>query len=298
MTGSHPGPRSSDDDLDPTGVRALLANLPDPGPMPDDLMTRISQSLELEQQRRASAGASPGTQPGSTGDSTGAQLGADPTASSSNVVSLTRERERRRPGRTVLWLGGAAAVAMVATVSVNQIMDGGTADDSGVAADIPASSDSADGGAEAGGAEEDAGSDQSSAADAEQDEAAQAPQAEPTPGDDSQMPPGAGDTLGSTRIYVVAGTVELSSSGWADEVSSWLGTDMAGGESEWGATQADTCIEDSNVDTTTANAVVLSQAVWDTAPATLVVAEATSGDTAWVLSPDCQQILTGPTLLD
>ncbi|WP_353951850.1 hypothetical protein V6K52_19855 [Knoellia sp. S7-12] len=34
-----------DDDTDPTGMRALLRGLPDPGPMPDDLVDRIRASL-------------------------------------------------------------------------------------------------------------------------------------------------------------------------------------------------------------------------------------------------------------
>lgn len=34
-----------DDDTDPTGMRALLRRLPDPGPMPDDLVQRIHASL-------------------------------------------------------------------------------------------------------------------------------------------------------------------------------------------------------------------------------------------------------------
>lgn len=34
-----------DDDTDPTGMRALLRGLPDPGPMPDDLVDRIQASL-------------------------------------------------------------------------------------------------------------------------------------------------------------------------------------------------------------------------------------------------------------
>ena len=33
------------DDLDPTGVRALLAALPDPGPMPEQLAARIQAAL-------------------------------------------------------------------------------------------------------------------------------------------------------------------------------------------------------------------------------------------------------------
>jgi len=34
-----------DDDEDPTGMRALLRGLPDPGPMPDDLVQRIQSAL-------------------------------------------------------------------------------------------------------------------------------------------------------------------------------------------------------------------------------------------------------------
>jgi len=36
---------------DPTGMRALLASLPAPGPMPDDLVARISAALAAEEQR-------------------------------------------------------------------------------------------------------------------------------------------------------------------------------------------------------------------------------------------------------
>lgn len=37
------------DDIDPTGMRALLSALPDPGPMPADLVERITASLAAEQ---------------------------------------------------------------------------------------------------------------------------------------------------------------------------------------------------------------------------------------------------------
>jgi hypothetical protein len=45
-----PGPPDPDDD--PTGMRALLSSLPDPGPMPDDLVARITASLAAEHERR------------------------------------------------------------------------------------------------------------------------------------------------------------------------------------------------------------------------------------------------------
>lgn len=302
MTGSHPDPRASDDDLDPTGVRALLANLPDPGPMPDELLTRISQSLVLEQERRASAGTSTGA-PADSETSTGSAPSSAGT--DDNVVSLTAERQRRRPGRTLLWLGGAAAVAMVATVSVNQLVGTDGAGDSGVAADIPVTTDSADSGAEAGGAADAAEGQDDSAQEGAADsalpdeEGEAAPQAEPTPAPaEESETAGAGDVLTSTQVQAMAGTVELSTTGWADEVSAWLGADLARDEPMWGATQARDCVENSDLDTRQANTVLLSQALWEDEPATLVVAEATSGDTAWVLSPDCQEIISGPTLLD
>lgn len=45
-----PGPPDPDDD--PTGMRALLSSLPDPGPMPGDLVARITASLADEQGAR------------------------------------------------------------------------------------------------------------------------------------------------------------------------------------------------------------------------------------------------------
>jgi hypothetical protein len=46
-----PGSPLPDDD--PTGVRALLGSLPDPGPMPDDLVARITASIAAEREHRA-----------------------------------------------------------------------------------------------------------------------------------------------------------------------------------------------------------------------------------------------------
>lgn len=47
-------PRDEPRDDDPTGVRRLLASLPDPGPIPPDLAQRISASLAAEQAARQS----------------------------------------------------------------------------------------------------------------------------------------------------------------------------------------------------------------------------------------------------
>lgn len=53
MVSTPPVPPDPDDlDEDPTGIRALLGSLPDPGPMPDDLVARIQASLTAEQEAR------------------------------------------------------------------------------------------------------------------------------------------------------------------------------------------------------------------------------------------------------
>lgn len=77
---------------DPTGVRALLAALPAPGPMPDDLVARITASIAAEQAARAGA----------------------------TVVPL----ESRRPPR---WqrLGLAAAAAAIAVVALPALLSSG-----------------------------------------------------------------------------------------------------------------------------------------------------------------------------
>ena len=75
---------------DPTGVRALLAGLPDPGPMPTHLVDRINASIAAEQEARG------GTR----------------------VVTLA---ERRRPWRRI---GLAAAAAAVAAVAVPALVMG------------------------------------------------------------------------------------------------------------------------------------------------------------------------------
>ncbi|MCH8614094.1 hypothetical protein [Arsenicicoccus dermatophilus] len=87
-------PRSTDDD--PTGVRELLAALPDPGPMPADLVSRITASLEAEARGR--------------------QIPAAPPVELAPVIPLSgATRTRRRPGRRTipLLLGAAAAVTAV-----------------------------------------------------------------------------------------------------------------------------------------------------------------------------------------
>lgn len=83
MVSTQPTPDRPEDLDDPTGIRALLAGLPDPGPMPAHLVDRINASIVAEQEAR-------------TG---------------SPVASLD---ERRRPWRRIGLVAAAAAVAAVA----------------------------------------------------------------------------------------------------------------------------------------------------------------------------------------
>lgn len=126
-------------DPDPTGIRDLLAALPDPGPMPQDLVDRISSRLAMEQAHRDGSDAA--------GNFT------RPDA----VLDLAAERSRRRPARTVAYLGVAAAGLLLTTVAVGELggagLLGGTAGPDS-AAQVSTQSRAADG---AGSAAADAG---------------------------------------------------------------------------------------------------------------------------------------------
>lgn len=106
-TRSERDPRAFEDD--PTGIRELLASLPEPPPMPADLVQRIEARLATEQAHRDAVGAD---------DESFA-------ARSDTVVDLAAERSRRRPGRTVALLGVAAAGLLVATVAIGELVGGG-----------------------------------------------------------------------------------------------------------------------------------------------------------------------------
>lgn len=97
----HPQP----EDVDPTGVRDLLASLPEPGPMPEDLVRRIEARLAVERASRSHA-----THP----------LGRRADA----AVDLAAERSRRRPVRTLALLGAVAAGLVVTTLAVPQLLPG------------------------------------------------------------------------------------------------------------------------------------------------------------------------------
>ncbi|MFX0539002.1 hypothetical protein ACQBAT_15785 [Ornithinimicrobium sp. Y1847] len=107
---SSPHPEDEDHEVDHTGIRELLRSLPDPGPMPDDLVARIEARLAVEQAHRAhnSAPATP----------------AHRMVAGDRVVDLAAERGRRRPARTMTILGAAAGGLLVTTIAMSQLGGG------------------------------------------------------------------------------------------------------------------------------------------------------------------------------
>jgi hypothetical protein len=80
-------------------MRALLANLPDPGPMPDDLVARITAALSAEVAAEAGTGA---------GTAAGATASAAPSPPATGATAAVVPIRRRRFG--LRHLGVAAAV--------------------------------------------------------------------------------------------------------------------------------------------------------------------------------------------
>lgn len=89
------GPSPDDDDA--TGVRALLSSLPEPGPMPAYLAERISASLAAEQSQRTDL-------------------------SASTSVTPLIATGRRRPGRLLFAIAGAAAAVVLIGVVGNNLL--------------------------------------------------------------------------------------------------------------------------------------------------------------------------------
>ena len=112
--GGH-GRRAEDVEDDPTGVRELLAGLPDPGPMPPEVTARILAALDAERLRAADT-------PAPTGSPTPA------TGSTPSSGSTPGPRSTPTWGR---WLVGGAAASVVALAGVG-LLDtlGGSGDDS------------------------------------------------------------------------------------------------------------------------------------------------------------------------
>ena len=113
---------------DPTGMRELLGSLPDPGPMPDHLVARITAALQQESRARAEGSGTadaepvPGWSPPPAPEALTAAGGlAGPgDAGDAAVVPLRRRR---------MWVLGAAAAAVVVLglggVVVDRLSEGG-----------------------------------------------------------------------------------------------------------------------------------------------------------------------------
>lgn len=133
---THPHDDPTPVEHDPTGMRDLLASLPDPGPMPDDLVARITAALAEES--RAASGS--------------------PTPDAGNVVPL---RPRRGGLRhlgvaaavvTAIGLGGVALTAWPGSLTAQLNASSGADAESGVAAGAAESQDES-GSADKGGAD-------------------------------------------------------------------------------------------------------------------------------------------------
>lgn len=115
---THPHDDPTPVEHDPTGMRDLLAALPDPGPMPDDLVARITAALAEESRSVAQT----------------------PGADAGTVVPL---RPRRGGWRhlgvaaavvTAIGLGGVALGAWPSTLTAQMNAFDGSSEDSGAAA--------------------------------------------------------------------------------------------------------------------------------------------------------------------
>lgn len=212
------------DDVDPTGIRDLLASLPDPGPMPEDLVARIEARLEVERAHRA--GGAP-LDPSS---------GATVARAADDVFDLAAERSHRRPARTVAVLGAAAAGLLVTTVAVTQLIgsDGGfTADTAAVYPSLTRGDDAARGAAEEGAdAGADLAEDEGGALAGEgDDEAAEA--GSDTGGDDAAEA-GDGESAPSLDAQDDAASGDAAQGDEALEDVAWLGAVLSSPDPELG----------------------------------------------------------------
>jgi len=136
---SHPHDDTAPVEHDPTGMRALLANLPEPGPMPEDLVARISAALTVEAQRGDgidqlwSLDHDPAAGPSGRKD--------EPDAGA-QVVPLRRRLGLRHLGVAaavvgVLGLGGFLVKSLPGDVMAAFGTNAGSADSAAVAEDSP-----------------------------------------------------------------------------------------------------------------------------------------------------------------
>ncbi|MCE0486990.1 hypothetical protein [Ornithinimicrobium sediminis] len=252
------------EDLDPTGVRAMLSSLPDPGPMPPDLADRITTRLRQEQSLRA----------GQADE----LLGATPLAS------------RRARGSAHQWLAAAAAVAVVAVggAVVFQSALGDQAWDT-VAAFYPSTDDAAADDAAAGDAEAGDG-----------DAGAEAM----TEMDDGGEERGSSEVLGVVEVLPTTTAlgrdtfaVGAHSAVVSPQEESSEGSDTASTALDPQAARS--CVAATGGDAS-AGAWLVGSATLDDEPAVLVVDRSTDPLRAWAVAPGCAdgddtaEVLHGP----
>lgn len=106
---------------DPHGMRDLLANLPDPGPMPEHVSARIEAALRVEQKARTSDGAAHENVTPLVARNDRAEQNDRAAGSSSTSADTARPSRTQRWLRPVAGLGAAAAIGIGALAGVNAL---------------------------------------------------------------------------------------------------------------------------------------------------------------------------------
>lgn len=267
---SHPHDDDAPVEHDPTGMRALLAGLPDPGPMPEDLVERITAALAAE-----AAATGVGTA------ATGPASSSTPSSLSSPASAATVEDEgarvlplRRRPRARHLAVAAAVVGAMGLGGVALQVSQGGLT----AAFDATSGGDSGAGRAEsqAGGGE--AGTD--------------------TSGGSAALAPAAG----SAEVLVVTSGQSYDSADLAPAARRL--TDGSGAPLRELAAEAPgigpigtplgarSCADALGIPATAGLLVDLAEV--DGAPAAVIVATAETGRTVWAVDRACTTGTTGP----
>lgn len=257
---------------DPTGVRALLSSLPDPGPMPEHLVLRIQQSLEREQEHR--------------------QRGEDPAAAAAATEFLARreQREQARRGvpRWAPWAGAAAAVAAGAMVVSAQFLGGAPMADITASVGGTAQREAEEDEADAGAAIEEEGEELAPMAEEGQDDSAEA-------GGDEDL---AGSAADDSAVIQLGDRT-------ADDVEQLLREWYAAtpGPSPWGGEAAAMCAAAGRVTEQEGIDPSAYPARWqDEEAVVLLLPSAREAEEAWVVEAGCLQgrlaeVLHGPVPL-
>ena len=291
--------RTTPTELDPTGVRALLAALPDPGPMPEDLVRRIEARIAEEQLLRQ-ATSDPDSIPGQGPlvPSTNWAGGSTPSGGTSGeVISLAEHRSRRRPGRVLGIMGTAAAGLVLATVAISQLGDGDL--DFADTAGMGAVSSSDDGGDSGGSADSVGGQAEAPAAthggqdgaDSLADDDGSTSGEGDTLGGMSDFDPSAEleATLGSGRVHLLPPLTDISADDLGQLLRPLLTTsaESSGDSATMTTAQALHCLDSADSSDLWTH-VFAAQASYDDQPAVVIAGTDEEGaGRAWALPADC-----------